>query len=211
MKRYILMILIGLCAMGGVKAQDMKALFTNMPDALIPQLESAWRKDLIDLYASGKEARLQNTMGGNSKLLTLTGDYLLLQPTERTTIELKRLPLVNNTYIICMVTTLNGPAPDSRISFYSTEWQSLESESLLRPVAPVWFIKEEVDKSSDAFQDAMARLDINLIKYQLSPDNPNLTATYTTPLYLSEVERRNVLPFLKDTPKTYTWEKSYFK
>jgi hypothetical protein len=110
-----------------------------------------------------------------------------------------------------MVTTLDGPVADSRVSFYTTEWQLLESENLLTPVKAAWFVKEEADTGSDKYQDAIARLDMDLIKYQLSPDNQNLTATYTTPLYLSEAERSSVLPFLKDSPRTFTWEKSYFK
>jgi hypothetical protein len=210
MKQYILIIAICLGALGA-QAQEMKTLFTNMPDSLIPQLESAWRKDLIDLYNTGKEARLQNTMNGYSKLLTLTSDYALLQATERTTMELKSLPLVNNTYIICMITTIDGPVSDSRVAFYTTDWKLLESENLLTPVAGSWFVKDGADTNSDAYQDALARLDMDLIKYQLSPDNQNLTATYTTPLYLSESERSKVLPFLKDSPRIYTWEKSYFK
>ncbi|GHU77098.1 hypothetical protein FACS189414_3910 [Bacteroidia bacterium] len=210
MKQYILIFVMCLGALG-VQAQEMKTLFTNMPDSLIPQLESAWRKDLIDLYNTGKEARLQNTMNGFAKLLKLTSDYVLLQPTERTTVELKSLPLVNNTYIICMITTIDGPVADSRVAFYTTDWKSLESENLLTPVTGSWFVKDGADKSSDAYQDALARLDMDLIKYQLSPDNQNLTATYTTPQYLSENERSKVLPFLKDNPRIYTWEKSYFK
>ncbi|GHU56936.1 hypothetical protein FACS189411_08950 [Bacteroidia bacterium] len=210
MKQYILIFVMCLGALG-VQAQEMKTLFTNMPDSLIPQLESAWRKDLIDLYNTGKEARLQNTMNGFAKLLKLTSDYVLLQPTERTTVELKSLPLVNNTYIICMITTIDGPVADSRVAFYTTDWKSLESENLLTPVTGSWFVKDGADKNSDAYQDALARLDMDLIKYQLSPDNQNLTATYTTPQYLSENERSKVLPFLKDNPRIYTWEKSYFK
>ncbi|GHT34998.1 hypothetical protein AGMMS49574_23480 [Bacteroidia bacterium] len=210
MKQYILIFVMCLGALG-VQAQEMKTLFTNMPDSLIPQLESAWRKDLIDLYNTGKEARLQNTMNGVAKLLKLTSDYVLLQPTERTTVELKSLPLVNNTYIICMITTIDGPVADSRVAFYTTDWKSLESENLLTPVTGSWYIKDGADKNSDAYQDALARLDMDLIKYQLSPDNQNLTATYTTPQYLSENERSKVLPFLKDNPRIYTWEKSYFK
>lgn len=66
-----------------------------MPDQYIPQLEHAWRKDLVDLYTSGKESRLKNTMNGFSTLQKLTNDYLLLQTTERSTVEMKLLPLVN--------------------------------------------------------------------------------------------------------------------
>ena len=53
MKRLFLSIL--LCVfVWGMKAQEMDAVFVAMPDQYVPQLENAWRKDLIDLYNSGK-------------------------------------------------------------------------------------------------------------------------------------------------------------
>ena len=210
MKRFYLALLFVLYALGGY-AQDMATLFSSMPDQYIVQLESAWRKDLIDLYNSGKEARLQNTMNGYSVLEKLTSDYLLLQSTERTTIEMKMLPLVNNTYIICMITTVSGPAPDSRIAFYTTDWQPLEALDLYAPVEAGWFIREGANKNSDAFLDATSRLDMDLVRYSLSPDANTLTATYATPLYLSKEEREKVQPFLKDEPKVYMWERSHFQ
>ncbi len=210
MKRYILT-LCAFFSMIGMYAQDMKTLFIAMPDQYIPQLETAWRKDLVDLYESGKEARLQNTMTGYSQLSKLTPDYLLLKVTERSTVEMKMLPLVNNTHIIAMVTTIEGPVADSRIDFFSTEWQPLASSDLFTPVSSEWFIKENIDKNSDEYKDALARLDIDLVQYQLSPDNQTLTATYTTPLYLTEPEQKKIMPFLKETPKVYVWEKFHFK
>lgn len=48
---------------------------------------------------------------------------------------------------------------------------------------------------------------MDLIQYTLSPDNLTLTATYTTPLYLSREDRKAVIPFIKESPKVYTWEK----
>lgn len=210
MKRYIYLLILGVCVLG-MKAQDMKALFIAMPDQYIPQLESAWRKDLVDLYESGKEARLKNTMNGYSQLMKLTGDYMLLQTTERSTVEMKMLPLVNNTHIICMVTTIDAPISDSRIDFYTTGWEPLAASDLISPVSADWFIKEEADRTSDTYKDAMARLDMDLITYRLNPENQTLEASYTTPLYLTKAERAKITPFLKDSPKVYTWEKFQFK
>ena len=118
--KYILLLLI-ICPLA--KAQDMATVFTNMPDEYVPHLESAWRKDLIDLYNTGKSASLKNTMNGTSALLKLTENYLLLQSTERSTIEIKLLPLINNTSIVCMITTVNAPIADSRVAFFTTEWK----------------------------------------------------------------------------------------
>ncbi|MDR0749880.1 MAG: DUF3256 family protein [Tannerellaceae bacterium] len=209
MIRYSLLLSLCVCTLS-IKAQDMKTLFTQTPDSYLPQLETAWRKDLIDLYLTGKEAHLQNTMGGYSKLLKLTDDYLQLQVTERSLVEMKKFPLINNTHILCMVTTIEGPVADSRVRFYTTEWQPLESTNLFTPVTVDWFISENVDKDSDAYKDAVIRLDIDLIKYLLNSENQTLTAVYTTPLYLSEQDRNKTLLILKDYPKVYVWDKSTF-
>lgn len=211
MRRLILSLCICVLAGWSAGAQDMAAVFTVMPDPMVPQLENAWRKDLIDLFRSGKEARLKNRMNGMSMLKQLTADYLLLQVTDNSTIELKLLPLINNTFVICQVTTVEGPVPDSRVSFFTTEWEPLVAADLFTPVTVDCFIREGVDRQDAAFQDAVSRLDMELMKYSLSPDSPTLTATYTTPLYLSEEDRTRVMPYLKDAPKVYTWEKFHFK
>lgn len=210
MKRLILSILVCVCAFG-VKAQEMDALFVAMPNQNIPQLDDAWRKDLVDLYKSGKEAKLKNTMNGISVLQKLTPDYLLLQTTERSTVEMKLLPLVNDTYVLCMITTINGPISDSRVDFFTTDWKPLNSSDLFTPVSTDWFIKEGVDRDDVAFIEATSRLDMDLIQYSLSPDNLTLTATYTTPLYLEKEARDKLKPFLKENPKVFTWEKFHFK
>lgn len=210
MKRLFLSIL--LCVfVWGMKAQEMDAVFVAMPDQYVPQLENAWRKDLIDLYNSGKEAKLKNTMNGFSILKKLTDDYLLLQVTERSTVEMKLLPLVNDTYVVCMITTVYGPVPDSQVEFFTTDWKPLDSADLYTPVPVEWFIKDDADKNRTAFIEATARLDMDLRKYSLSPDDQTLTVEYTTPQYLTETERKQMEPFLKNTPKVYTWEKFHFK
>ena len=209
MKRLIFSLLVGACSLG-MSAQDMAGVFTAMPDLYIPQLESAWRKDLVDMYNSGKEARLKNTMNGFSTLKRLTPDYLLLQTSERGTVEMKLLPLVNNTHVVCMIFTVDGPVPDSRISFYTTEWKPLPAADLFTAPVGEWYLKEGVDRSSEAYKEAASRLDMDLIHYQLSEESPTLTATYTTPAYLGEEERKKVEPLIAE-PKVYTWKRSHFE
>ena len=150
-------------------------------------------------------------MNGFSTLKKLTDDYLLLQVTDRSTVEMKLLPLVNDTYVVCMVTTVCGPVPDSRVEFFTTDWKPLEAADLYTPVPAEWFVKDDADKNRTAFIEATARLDMDLRKYSLSPDDRTLTVEYTTPRYLTKAERRQVEPFLKAEPKVYTWEKSHFK
>ncbi len=210
MKRLLYTLLFCIGSLG-IYAQEMDALFVAMPDQYIPQLENAWRKDLVDLYRSGKQARLQNTMNGYSSLDTLTSDFLRLQVTDRSQVEMKLLPLVNNSQVLCVVTTVSGPVPDSRINFYTTAWEPLDVADFYKPVEAEWFFNEDSDRESLSFIDATSRLDIDLRKYTLSPENLTLTEEYTTPLYLGKTDRKRVEAYLKKSPKIYTWEKVRFK
>ena len=110
-----------------------------------------------------------------------------------------------------MITTVYGPVPDSQVEFFTTDWKLLDSADLYTPVPVEWFIKDDADKNRTAFIEATARLDMDLRKYSLSPDDQTLTVEYTTPKYLTKTERKQVEPFLKNTPKVYTWEKFHFK
>lgn len=210
MKRVLIIVWLAFCVFQ-LKAQNMAEVFVSMPDEYVPQLEDAWRKDLVDLYNSGENAQLKNNMNGTSRLVKLTKDYLLLESTERTTLELKLLPLVNNTFVICKIITVKAPVADSRIAFFSPDWKPLNASDLLEPVTAGWFIREDVDKTSIAFQEATSRLDMDLFEYKLSPDDYTLTQIYTTPQYTDKETQKKLRPFLKDSPKVYTWTKSYFK
>ena len=89
-------------------------------------------------------------MNGFSTLQKLTNDYLLLQTTERSTVEMKLLPLVNNTYVVCMISTVNGPVPDSRIEFFTTNWEPLATSDLFTQPTSDWYIKQGIDKKDEA-------------------------------------------------------------
>ena len=203
MKRYFIsLVFAGLFV--SVQAQKMEELFIKMPNDMIVQLEEAWRKDLADLYKSGKPAVLENTMMGKSVLQKLTDHYLMLQTTERSVVELRLLPLINNTYIICMIETVYAPIADSRVSFYTTDWQPLSAESIFTPVTEDWFWKEDANESS-------LTSDIFLVKYSLSDEHENLTAEYMTPLYLDDENQQIVKAFLKADPKIYEWKYGRFE
>lgn len=193
------------------QSAEIEKIFTSMPDSMIPQLEEPWRKDLIALHKSGKEARLQNLMNGYSKLEEMTDDFIAIQVTERSRIEIKLLPLINNTHIVCLIRTAYGPVPDSQLSFYTTDWEPIANNGMFTPTSPEWFYKEKIDKNDPTFQFIQARLDMCLFKYSLSGDSNTLTVEYTTPLYLNKEEQQKAAAFLKDTPRTYVWKASRFE
>ena len=202
--------LLALVALCGLRAQDMASVFTAMPNQYIPQLEDAWRKGLVELYRSGKEARLKNTMNGYSTLLNLTDDYLCLRTTDRSVVEMKLLPLVNNTFVVCMVTTVEGPVADSRIAFFTTDWASLPKADLLSMPEGTWFIKEGAE-TDEAYPELKVSLDMDLFRYQLSATENTLSITYTTPLYLEGKTKERLQPLLHGEPLCLRWQHGHFR
>ena len=210
MKRIVISLLLA-CSVIYSNAQKLEEIFVQMPDSLVEQLEEAWRKDIVDLYKTGKIATLENTMNGKSTLLKLTEDYLLLQSTEKSTVELKLLPLVNNTYIICMIETVFAPVADSRFGFYSITWQKLSSDGLVIPVNEDKFFKNDIDRTSLEFLDVSSRLDMFLVKYSVSAENMSLTAEYMTPHYLDDDYKERIKPYLKTEPIIFEWKSGRFE
>jgi hypothetical protein len=190
----------------------MGEIFIKMPDESILLLEEAWRKDIIDLYKSGKPAVLENTLQGKSVLKKLTDNYLLLETTERSTLEIKLLPLVNNTFILCAITTVYAPVADSKVEFYSTDWKQLPADVLFTPVKTDCFFKSEIDTASDDYVYAKNILNsIELVKYSLSADNDTMTAKFTTPEYIGDEILGKTKELLKEEPIALTWKLSRFE
>ena len=52
------------------------------------------------------------------KLKKLTDDYLFLQTTGSSSMEMKLLPLNDSVKVICVINTVCGPVCDSEISFF---------------------------------------------------------------------------------------------
>lgn len=106
-------------------AQNINSVFVSMPDSLSPLLTKVNRQDFADFLASGMKAVVKNRFGGESEMLKLTDDYLKIKTTESSSEEMKLLPLNDSLNVVCVIKTYNGPAEDSQVSFYSTEWKKL--------------------------------------------------------------------------------------
>lgn len=209
-KRWIAMFLtVALSA--AANAQDVATLFVKMPDEHVAELEAAARQDLVDLYKAGKEAKVTNAMQGETRLLQLTPDYLALETSPQSRMEIRRLPLVNRTYVICVVTTVKGPAEDSRVEFFTTEWVPLPASELYRAATAGEFVRPEADTTAADYGDVRAAADMDLFVYRLDAERPTLTAVYNTPQYFDRATREKAGRYFRQEPKVYTWKNGRFE
>lgn len=210
MKKTLFIIGMLMCAVS-LHAQDMKTLFVAMPDSVVPLLTKVNREDFIDFLASNMKAEVKNRFGKPSELKKLSDDYLLLQTTERSAMEMKLLPVNDSVKVICVVNTVCAPVCDSEIRFYNAQWQELAQRDFIQlPSAGAFYLPVDtlIDK---AFPAMRKKADMELVKAALAEDKPVITFYYSTPDYLAKEEREKLAPYLKKEPMVYEWKEGKFR
>lgn len=203
MKR-IIYIIVALLAFHCVEAQNMRHLFLEMPDSIVPLLTRNNRADCIDFLEAGMKAEVSNLLDGRSSLLKLTPGYLKMKTTSHSEVQMKLLPVAGGDTIICMINTVRAEAADSRIRFYDKEWKELKPATRFF-TAPA--IKEffTIDSTSEKKQQMS---DIYLVELILAPDAATLQAIYTMPAYMSAADSTYVAGSLHDIK--YQWNGKKF-
>ena len=209
MKQILTILILWICTMS-VSAQEMKAIFVNLPDSIEPLLTKVNKEDCVDFLDSGMKAVVKNRFDRSAELKVLTSDYLQMQLSDVSTLELKLLPLKDSVRVICMVKTVCASACDSDIRFFDTKWNELDASDFLKyPVEDAFYLP--LDSLTDDVQELRAKSDICLMKASLSADDSSLTWEYTTPLTLHKDDREKLIPLLRKEPLVMQWVEGRFE
>ena len=209
MKRLIYLFLVWGCTLS-VVAQDMKKVFIAMPDSLTPLLTKVNKEDCIDFLASNMKAEIKNRFDKSSEMKVLTEDYLQMQMTENSTLEMKLLPINDSIKIVCIVKTVCSSACDSEIRFYDTNWkEEFPQKDYLQLPAPQTFFLP-TDTVSSEVELIKKKADMHVMKAVLSKDDSSLSFIYTTPGYLNQEDREKLLPYLRKEAVVYRWKDGKF-
>lgn len=208
MKKILLSVGLWLCV-AAVQAQDMKSLFIALPDSLSPLLTKVNREDFGDFLASNMKAEVKNRFGKTSEMTKLTADYLRLKMSSASETEMKLLPLNDSVKVICVVHTYMAPTADSRISFYDTGWNRLQTEKFITlPAEDEFYRKDLTEIQADSVRNL--RTDMYMLKAELSDKENTLRLVYTTPDYLDRETAKELTPYLVKTPLCYEWNEKGF-
>lgn len=209
MKRLIYLFLVWGCTLS-VVAQDMKKVFIAMPDSLTPLLTKVNKEDCIDFLASNMKAEIKNRFDKSSEMKVLTEDYLQMQMTENSTLEMKLLPVNDSVKIVCMVRTVCSSACDSEIRFYDTSWKEEfpQKDYLQLPTSQAFYLP--TDTVSSEVELIKKKADMHVMKAVLSKDDSSLSFIYTTPDYLNQEDREKLLPYLRKEAVVYQWKDGKF-
>lgn len=185
----------------------MRGWLTSMPDSVMPLLTKNNRLDLIDFYDARMEAVVTNRVDGKSRLDTLTADFVHIRYTQSANVSMKLLPVNDTTDILCMVTTVRASVADSRIAFFDAGWHPLEVEACIAEPRMEEFRSTVQD---DSTLWAWSKMDIFFRTYRLCAGNTDLKCMLTAPDYLSEEERKEVAPYVRQQPLIYRWSEGKY-
>ena len=210
MRKIIYTILLFI-ATTSISSQEISSVFLSMPDNIIFGLEAAQKDLLISNPNDTTDLKIDRGTFSELKRLAISADYIYLQTSDAGTTQIKLLPLINDSKIICVVKTVCGKICDSQVQFYTTKWLPIVQGELLPKINKDLFIKAESDRNSQDFENAYKYLDMNPFKIELSPTDTSMKITYDIKDYLSEEDYKKIQPFLIEEPITLAWDKTSYK
>ena len=210
MKKSILWMLLS-CLACSMAAQDMKSVFISMPDSITPFLTKVNKEDCVDFLDSNMKAEVSTRLGGTAEMKVLTDDYVWMQTTPTSSLEMKLFPVNDSVKVVCMVKTVCASACDSHIRFYTSDWsKQFRTEDFLQaPTGESFFLPN--DSLTDEALVVRKKADMHLLKASLSKDDTSLTFIYTTPEYLNKEDREKLLSHLRQDPIILKWENGKFR
>lgn len=195
--------IVSLLICSAVSAQDMRSLFVEMPDSLLPLLTKINREDCVDFLDAGMRARVTNRFDEESELFLFNDSYLHLKTSKNGWMQMKLLHTASDT-VVCVVNSVCAEACDSRIAFFTPQWKQLKSEEYFSAPQISDFIVE-----SDSTEYFRNMADIYLVELSLSETSDSLKARYTMPQYMLREDSARIAPHLKTLE--YKWNGKRFE
>jgi len=233
--KYIIIFLFTLTTISGY-GQTLSDLFKSMPQEILPGFTEA---DKTMLLVDTSLTVIPYALGEIERV-SYNDTYLYLRTSDVGTLQLKLLPLVNNTYIICMIKTVCAKACDSNIRFFSTDWKPLDSSSLLPKInADLFFNKDNIKDSNikdrketeikfskeaniqdnnindsienEQYSNVESLFDIEPISAKLQPNSNELILKLDYKTHLSAENVTQIESIIKQDSITLHWNKSSFQ
>lgn len=203
MKKLFLIFLLFISGYSSIDAQDIRSLFVEMPDSLMPLLTANDRRDCIDFVDARMRAVVTNRLDGKSELVYLGDNFISLKTSASTTMQIKLLPFNVNDTLVCIVNSAYAEACNSRITFYDKDWKPVDRDSVFEyPRIRDFF------QPSDSVEHYIKLADIYLVKLTFSESTDTLRAEYTMPAYMAAEDSTRVAPMLQSI--SYTWNGKRF-
>ena len=198
MKKIFLILLVSFSLLP-LNAQNMRQIWLEMPDSIVPYLNRSLRTELADYVTMGMKSEVMNALRDTTRIEKLTDDYILVQLSNATKLEIKSL----DASTIAMVQTWCGPLAESKLSLFTNNW---EAKQLNIDVSPM-FVKPDT-MSQQRYSELLDMANVTMNEIQLSVKDNSLTIKYSVPL-LSSTDKKEMQAILRQ--RKLNWNGTTFK
>lgn len=207
MKRNIFALSLLLLGWSLSSAADLKTLFIEMPDSLLPTLTRSERMDFIDYLESGMRARVRNKLDGESEMILFEENRLVVRTSGAGRFEMVLFPKKRGGSLICIIRTVTARYNDSRLSFYTEDWDPVPVGNLIElPKFDDYLTNEALKADSLSYFKKRSILRLQSV----TPVDGALEFCYTSLDYIGEDAER-YRSWLKQDPLRYIWNGKRFK
>lgn len=149
----------------------VRDLLEQMPDSLLPLLNTQARQALTHAYALGTNALVRDAMDGEVALDTLSEDFLQLRTSPVSTLQLRLLQTTDNTTLVALIESVEANGWVSSIRFFNERWTQQHWLDF-----PVPTVRQFLGEGADAH--VLAQLEaLPLVRIQAEADAPVFTLT----------------------------------
>ena len=168
------------------QAREIRSVWKSMPDSLVLAIDKVRRLEMLDLVDYKVKAEVDNRLGSHSVMDTITSNYLHIMVSKASELSMRLLPTAEGDTLVCMVYTYKAPKPESKISFYSLDWQQLDASKYL-PFASIADAADSLYTKPDSIsQERYAELRndvvVALVSAQQSIENDVICLSLSLPM-----------------------------
>lgn len=168
------------------QAREIRSVWKSMPDSLVLAIDKVRRLEMLDLVDYKVKAEVDNRLGSHSVMDTITSNYLHIMVSKASELSMRLLPTADGDTLVCMVYTYKAPKPESKISFYSLDWQQLDASKYLpfasiADVADSLYIKPD-SISQERYAELRNDVVVALVSAQQSIENDDICLSLSLPM-----------------------------
>lgn len=209
MKKILSLLVLATLTQCMVAQNAMRKFMVTMPDSIMPLLTKVNREDCMDYLDSKMKAEVTNRIGSKSEMTKMTNDYAQFKLSNNSERTFKLLATTDNDTIICMITTCCGPACDSKLDFFDSNWEKSKKKYIELPTLKD-FISKPDSINESTFENMLNKADILLMKADFADNSDEIIFTLTTTEYMNDEDRKSLEPFITNEQRM-KWDGKKFE
>lgn len=175
-----------------------RKVFENLQAAPLEVLKKTTRLDMLDYWDADSIYQAKNVLEGTSSLAAVAPDYLRVNVTPVSSLEIKLLPIAKGENVVMTLYTVGGKgtARDTSVAFYDSALRPIDgSRYFTEPALSRFFALPK--GSGVTMKEIEEAVPFATVVYKASAESNDIQARLTAGDYLSVEAQELIKPYLR--------------